>query len=549
MLALLASAALCTPPQVEVLEHTAYTADGVHYVQGQLLVGWEEGVPRADREAAIQSLGGTLGQRFGGRLSHVVHLPEGAEAEAEAARYAALPNVRYAELNGIGGVTTCASLTADPRFADQWYLENTSSNPGTPGADIDAVSAWATTTGDASVVLAVIDTGINEQHPEFAGRLLPGIDTVDGDNVPDEQFLHGTSVAGLAAANANNVIAMAGVDHHCSIIPIKVIPGNGIGTIPWLVDGIDFAVQNGADVINMSLGNYPPDQALQDALGDARAAGVILISSAGNGGTGNADVSWPGASPDTISIAVTDSNDVRPSYSGTGNALDFAAPGHDALSITPTGYTLFGGTSAAAPIVAGTVCLLLSIEPTLTQDEVYDLLLLGAEDQVGPANWDTPGRDNFYGHGRINAAQSIAAISQPLNYCNAIPNSTGAASQLTLAGSNVIADDDFRLVCTSLPPFVTSMVVLGTERADGLVPSPSVGRLCVGGTIGRVIASIQTSDASGTISHTLDLSALPLPGNPAAVAGERWRFQVWHRDTLLIASTSNLSNGLDVPLK
>jgi hypothetical protein len=168
----------------------------------------------------------------------------------------------------------------------------------------------------------------------------------------------------------------------------------------------------------MSLVNHPTGSAtLNAALQFARDAGAILIAAAGNFGIGAADLSGPGASPLTISVGATDHNDARASFSSTGKALDVVAPGLGVGTVFPdssqdTSIT-FNGTSAATPIVSGITTLLLSLNPSLTHDEVLDILARSAEDLVGPPSEDTPGRDDFFGHGRVSLHKALTLVPLP----------------------------------------------------------------------------------------------------------------------------------------
>ena len=329
--------------------------------------------------------------------------------------YAADPGCEYAEPNyiGEGGVF----VPDDTSFGFQWHLDNTGQTGGTPDADIDAIDGWETSRGHASIRLAVLDTGIDSDHPEFTGRLLPGYDFVNEDTDPEADHSHGPRVTGLAAANADNSFAVAGVDHFASIVPVKVLNSSNFGTTFDLAQGLDFA-KDEAQVISMSLINFPTGSStLNNALQAARDAGAILIACAGNGGLGDADDSGPGASPLTISVGATNDDDERASFSGTGAALDIVAPGSSVRTIryntAADTTTPFSGCSAATPIVAGIATLMLSLNPTLTHDEVFTVLTTTAEDQVGPPSEDTPGRDDFFGHGRVNLAAALAAVAVP----------------------------------------------------------------------------------------------------------------------------------------
>jgi subtilisin family serine protease len=305
----------------------------------------------------------------------------------------------------------------DTYFPSQWHLDNTGQQGGTPDADIDAVEGWSYTRGSAEIIVAVLDSGIDRDHPDLVGRSLQGYDFVAEDDDPEADHSHGPVVTGLLAASANNAFAVAGVDHHCTILPVKVLASNNMGTTFDLVQGVLYAAQEGAHVVSMSLINYPDAPSLRDALATARASGAILVACGGNNGLGGADVSWPGASEHTLAVGWTDRHDARSPTSGTGNALDLVAPGVALLTIQPYSHddlaTTFSGCSAATPIVAGIVSLCLSLDPTLDQDEITEFLILGAEDQVGPPEQDTPGWDPYFGHGRVNLARTLALVAGP----------------------------------------------------------------------------------------------------------------------------------------
>ena len=160
---------------------------------------------------------------------------------------------------------------------------------------------------------------------EFVPLVHPRMDLVTFDAAAD--LAHGTHVAGLLAANANNAFAVSGVDRQCMILPVKILDSSNLGTTANLINGLGYATTQGVDVISMSLINYPCSGGLNTALRDAKLAGAILVACAGNGGIGDADVSCPGASTHTISIGASDADDWRASYSGTGSALEFMTPG------------------------------------------------------------------------------------------------------------------------------------------------------------------------------------------------------------------------------
>lgn len=382
----------------------------------------------------VAELGGFVAgevPRYGYML---VELPATQRALSELARYAALSGVRRASLDFVGEGAGGAP-TDDPKLGNQWHHEQGSD------ADLDSFSAWELETGDPGVVLAVLDTGIDANHPDLSGsRFLQGFDFVNEDSVPNADHPHGVWVTGLAAANADNAIQVAGVDHECTVLPIKVLDENNLGSSFDLIQGIEYATGEGADILSMSLINFGSN--LNFALSEAKQES-ILMACAGNGGIGDADSSYPGASPHTISIGATTSGDNRASFSGTGNKLDFVAPGSSVTTVGlgygANGSNLFSGCSAATPVAAGVVALLKARFPAIDQDCTYTLLQAGAEDEVGNPSEDTPGWDPFYGHGRLNAFFSLTA--QTVCSANALLFSDDELVDLDEGGSQVFELD------------------------------------------------------------------------------------------------------------
>lgn len=518
---------------------------GAVHVEGRLLVGWSPSADPDQVEAALTAQGAFVTRRNPRLGLMFVELPAGTRAAQVRSRYEQLPGVRYCELDGVGmGGVLAGPPPNDTWFADQWQLDNTGANPGTPGADMQALAAWDIETGDGSVVLAVLDTGIDFGSPEFAGRALPGHDFVNGDADPTADHPHGIWVTALAAAEANNAFGVAGLDQGCSILPVKVLNASNGGTVTWLVDALDYCAQQQVQVVSMSLIGYPSSQAISDALQGCADAGCILVACAGNGGAGDADVSWPGAHPLTFSIGATDSDDRRASFSGTGSALDFVAPGKSTITLDDNGTDntdSFSGCSAATPLAAAVVSLLVAQQPGLTQTEAYDLLRAGAEDRVGGSG-DVVGRDDSYGWGRLNARDSLDPLST--RYCSpAKTNSTGHGSFVTASGSPIVADNSLTLTISGLPQHVPGYFLGSLTQGLVLAPPGSQGNLCLGGTIARFVAQLKSSGASGSFLVHIDLTAIPLHG--PVQPGQAWNFQLWHRD-MNPGATSNFSDALTV---
>lgn len=380
------------------------------YVANEFIVRFKGGVDRS-RVAEINAARGVIVIEEIPQLSvYRLRLPQGVNLDAMMRTYRKHPSVEYAEPNYLGRGGDISPN--DTFFPIQWHLNNTGQSGGTPDADIDAVEGWQITQGSPSVTVAILDTGIRSAHPDFQGRILPGYDFVNQDADPEADHPHGIMVTGILAANSDNAFAVAGVDHQAMLLPVKVLDSANLGTTFDLAQGLVYAADRGAHVVNMSLINYPPvGKMLDDALVYARDAGAILMACAGNGGVRDADRSYPGASPLTISVGATDLNDVRASFSGTGDALDVVAPGLNVVTtadiVTFDSYTRFSGCSAATPVASGTASLLLAVDENLTHERLRQIMIQSAEDQVGPPEEDTPGRDDFFGYGRLNVNDAL----------------------------------------------------------------------------------------------------------------------------------------------
>ena len=326
-------------------------------------------------------------------------------------------------------------LQADPRvaWAEPNYLVYPDFVPNDPLYDstqkgylsrLQVERAWDVTTGRSDIVIAVLDTGVEMSHPDLATGIwtnpgeIPGngldddgngfVDDVHGwdfadeDNDPSDDYWHGTHVAGIAAARTNNATGIAGMAGSATIMPVDVFRG-GIGTYADLIQAIVYAADNGAEVINMSLGALSYSRGEEAAVDYAWERGVVLVAAAGN--NGNDAWHYPAAHAHVIGVAATDSYDRRASFSSFGPFVAVSAPGVAVISSTlGNRYGLGSGTSMATPHVSGLAALILSRNPTLTNEEVRAIIESTADD-LGALGWDP-----FYGFGRINAARALAAV-------------------------------------------------------------------------------------------------------------------------------------------
>lgn len=379
------------------------------FVTGEVLIKYAPQTNRAAVDSMRATYGLTMMEYIPGINVYRMRLPPGMGADDMIATCRLDARCEYVEPNYVGQGGDVVTPN-DPFFPLQWHLDNVGQTSGQFDADVDAVEGWQIASGSNSVVVAILDSGIDFAHPEFQGRILAGYDFVNGDDDPQADHPHGVLVAGILGANANNDFGVAGVDHFASLLPIKVLDAQNSGTTSALAQGLIFAA--GAHVINMSLINYPLSETLLAALQYARDAGSVLVACAGNGGIGSADQSGPGASPFTISVGATDHNDARASFSGTGMALDVVAPGLNVMTVSPGGSNtaaIFSGCSAATPVVSGLASILLSVNPQLTADDIQRVLEETADDLIG--NEGGPGWDESFGHGRVNLNAALESIA------------------------------------------------------------------------------------------------------------------------------------------
>jgi thermitase len=348
---------------------------------------------------------------------------------------------------GVGGGKKSAlqDTPNDTYFSRQFGLYNDgtfSQSPATNDADIDMELGWDIEQGDESIIVAILDSGIKLEHPEFNGRLwinsnetingidddnngyiddINGWDFANNDNNPTDDHGHGTNVTGIIGANSNNNRGYSGVDHNCKLMIGKILDQNNSGYYSWWTDAIYYAVDNGAKIINMSVGGSGYSSSMKDAIDYAYNNGVTVVACMMN--ENNNTTFYPAGYQNTIAVGSTNPNDERStpffwsptSGSNYGNHIDVVAPGNYIYGLdyqSNTNYNSYwGGTSQAAPLVAGISSLLLAQDPNRTPDDIRSILRNTAEDQVGNASEDIVGYDNYYGYGRVNAYQALLQSS------------------------------------------------------------------------------------------------------------------------------------------
>lgn len=288
------------------------------FIPGELIIGLEAG--HSVSALALPSEARPLKETPTLRKLNaaIVQVPQGKE-EAYLRQLRSLPGVRFVERNGI---VRADLIPNDPLWSSQYGPSH-----------VQAPTAWDTTTGSPAVILAIVDSGIDPNHPEFAGRILPGYDFVEDDPLPQDECGHGTHVAGIAAASGNNSEGIAGIAWNVKILPIRVLGADCSGTFVSVAEGIISAVERGARVLNLSIGSASNSRLLQEATFYAYTHGAALIAAAGNT---NSSVVYPAKYEWVLAIGATDNTDTRTSFSNYGPELDLMAPGKDILSTFPT---------------------------------------------------------------------------------------------------------------------------------------------------------------------------------------------------------------------
>jgi thermitase len=354
-------------------------------VPGEILIKFKSGASPASVRAALSAQDARAIGEIPALDVQRLRVPE----EQELAIIASLqhhPLVEYVEPNYI----IHAVLTPNDAYfsSHQWNLSK-----------IGALQAWDVTTGSSDITIAIVDSGIDLDHPDLSGKIILGYDYVNEDWDPDDDYGHGTHVAGIAAAWTNNTIGVAGVSWGARLMALKVLNAGGTGSYDDVASAVTYAADNGAKIINLSLGGGSDSETLRDAVIYAHNKGCVVVVATGND---NGPVLYPAKYTEAFAVAATASSDQRYWLSNYGPEVDIAAPG---VSIYSThfggGYTYKSGTSMATPHVAGLAALVWSACPGYTNDQVESRIEATAAD-LGVTGWD-----QYYGHGRIDAYAAL----------------------------------------------------------------------------------------------------------------------------------------------
>jgi hypothetical protein len=358
------------------------------FARGRIIVESRPGLSDADLDRVLKEHGGKK-RKLGQSRLHVVDLPPNASELDVVAKLSHRPELKFAELDR---VVRPAMAVNDPYAGSEWHL-----------AKIGAQTAWDTTMG-AGVTVAVLDSGVNVNHPDLKAHLVPGYNSYSNNTDLTDVCGHGTAVAGSAAATGNNATGVVGPAGAANIMPVRIAYNDPtLGCYAYfstIASGITYAADHGARVANISYVGIAGSSAVLSAARYMNGKGGVVIVSAGNN---NRDENVT-PDPALVIVSATDSNDNRASFSSWGSFVTIAAPGTYIWTTNNSlGYSQWQGTSFAAPVVAGVAALMMSARPDLSGDQIKSLMYSTAVD-LG-----TAGRDPIFGYGRVNAAAAVQA--------------------------------------------------------------------------------------------------------------------------------------------
>ncbi|ALK99774.2 peptidase S8 [Massilia sp. WG5] len=408
------------------------------YARGRVIIEARPGLSDTALDNILKEHGGKR-RKLGQSRMYVVDLPGNASETAVAAALSHRPELKFAELDRVVQATATAN---DPYLGSEWHL-----------TQVGATSAWDTTQG-AGVTIAILDSGINVNHPDLVSRLVPGYNFYNNNTDLTDVCGHGTAVAGVAAASTNNATGVAGVAGAARLMPIRVAfsdstTGGCTAYYSTIASGLTYAADNGARVANISYGGVAGSSTIMSAAKYMKSKGGLVFVSAGNSNI-DENISTDGS---MIAVSATTTNDAKASFSSWGNFVTLSAPGTGIISTDRNGgYSTWQGTSFSSPLSAGVAALVMAARPDLSGEQVQSILYSTAVD-LGAA-----GLDPVFGYGRVNAAAAVrAAASFVVPADTTAPTASLAAP---LAGSTVSG---------AVPVTVNASDNVGVARVDLVV--------------------------------------------------------------------------------
>ncbi len=489
------------------------TSDGLLYADDQVLVRFK---PAVSDYAAEQTLTSMSSESLDTASDIIVaDVPAGETVEGFIETLEGQPGVEYAQPDYL---YTLESVTVNDAYAgDQWHLNA-----------MGVAEAWDTTMGNSGVIVAVLDTGVDLNHPDLSGQIVRPTDVVDNDGSAQDDNGHGTHVAGIIGAVANNARGVAGIAPGAKLMPIDVFGYYETGTdtvfgalTSEVIEAISYAVVNGADVINISLGGADYDSAFEEAIDDAVSADRVVVAAAGNKGENG--IHYPSDFNSCISVIGTDWDDCKASYSNYGDDKDICAPGGDTNAAPETdslilstyydpsthtsGYAWMDGTSMASPMVAGVTALMLSANPGLTVSQIKNILYTTAVD-LG-----IPGHDEETGFGRINAAAAVAAAAGTIYTPVSVSGVALSDASLSLA-----TGETYQL-SAAISPFGASKKAVTYSSGNQAVAAVSPSGMVTAVGMGSTIITVKTVDGNLTSICNVSVITPNIPVTGVSIAG------------------------------
>ncbi|MBM7693896.1 subtilisin family serine protease [Peribacillus deserti] len=378
-------------PHITLVKHNIQ--DESHYHEHEATVKFKKHPNRQELEEMLAKINGKVIKTF----NHTIVFRSTSKNTSELLQYFNhLDNVEFAEPNYIY-MQNEANVPNDSLYRRQyqWNLPVIQTEEG-----------WDITRGSENVVIAVVDTGVDLDHPDLKRRITRGYNVIARNSSPDDDNGHGSHVAGIIASETNNLRGIAGLTWYNKIMPIKVMNEKGYGNAFDVARGVIWAADHGADVINLSLGNYQPSAVMQEAVQYAFDRDVVITTAAGNDNTDQP--SFPAAYPEVICVTAVDYNGNRAEFSNYGEYVDVAAPGVDIPSTYfHKQYAALSGTSMAAPHVAALAGLIRSANPDLKNTKVMSI--------ISKCSYDlgNKGYDPYFGSGLIDIRNSLQQVEKP----------------------------------------------------------------------------------------------------------------------------------------
>ncbi len=494
------NAGAATPPQF----------DPASASPDEIIVKYKNATPENEKENLRKKHKTLLKQKIEKLRVEVVTIQDGTITD-KIKQYESNPFVEYAEPNYKG---YAAAVTNDTSLPQQWGLFKINA------ANSTAQSAWDVTQGSPTVKIAILDSGIESTHPDLSGKVVGSANFTTDPTVTDENG-HGTHVAGIASATTNNGTGVAGTGYNTSLLNGKVLRADNFGYYSWWANGIVWATDNGAHVINMSLVGNSSSQALTDAVNYAWNKNVVVVVAAGN--NNNTAPSYPAYIQNSIAVAATESNDAKASFSTYGSWVDVAAPGASIYSTYKgNSYATLSGTSMASPFAAGTAALIWAKGECATNTCVRQKLESTADKISGTGSLWTWGRINAYNAvstgtitptPTLTPTPTITPTPSPTAGPTVIPTATPTptttpaltmtVSNITMSSSNSFLGRQISSVITVINESTRAPLATASVKAKITTPTGKVTNFTGNTNSSEKVTFTLRSNEKGTFTTTI----------------------------------------------